>query len=135
MASVFTKIIEGEFPARFVYRDDEAVAFLTINPVVPGHTLVVPVKEVDHWVDLDDDTFNKLNMVSKKVAKAIQHSFPCEKIASTIVGLEVPHVHIHLMPINSMEEMDFSKADPSPSPDFLDAVQKKIIGALGRVES
>jgi len=131
MASVFTKIISGEFPARFVYRDEDVVAFLTINPVAPGHTLVVPVKEVEHWIDLDEETLSKLNLVSKKVGQAIFRAFPCEKIASQIIGLEVPHVHVHLIPINKMEDVDFAKADPSPSPEFLDAVQAKIISELG----
>ncbi len=131
MASVFSKIISGEFPGRFVYRDDDVVAFLTINPVAPGHTLVVPVKEVEHWLDLDEELLAKINAVSKKVGKAIYRAFPCEKIAYQIIGLEVPHVHIHLMPINKMEDADFSKANPSPSPEFLDAVQAKIISELG----
>ena len=130
MASVFTKIIQGEFPARFVYRDEDVVAFLTINPVAPGHTLVVPVKEVEHWIDLDDKTLEKLHLVSKKVANAIFRAFPCEKVSSQIIGLEVPHVHIHLIPINKMEDVDFAKADPSPSPELLDAVQTKLIAEL-----
>ena len=131
MASVFSKVISGEFPARFVYKDDDVVAFLTINPVAPGHTLVVPIKEVEHWIDLDEDTLQKLNSASQKVGKAIYRAFPCEKIASQIIGLEVPHVHIHLIPINHMDDVDFAKADPSPSPEFLDAVQAKIISELG----
>ncbi|MFN8015159.1 MAG: HIT family protein [Acidimicrobiia bacterium] len=131
MSSVFTKIINGELPARFVYKDDDVVAFLTINPVAPGHTLVVPVKEVEHWIELDDETIEKLNSVAKKIGKAIDASFNPEKVAYTIVGLEVPHVHIHLIPINHMEDMDFAKADPSPSPELLDAIQKKIIASLG----
>ncbi len=130
MASVFTKVIEGEFPARFVYRDDDVVAFLTINPIVPGHTLVIPVKEVEHWVDLDPETLTKVMDVAQKVGKAIESAFPCEKIGMMIAGLEVPHVHIHLMPIDKPEDMDFARADPSPSPDLLDAVQLKIIAAL-----
>lgn len=130
MASVFTKIIGGEFPARFVYRDDDVVAFLTINPIAPGHTLVVPVKEIDHWIDLDDDTLSKMLIVSKKVSAAIAQAFPCEKVALSILGLEVPHAHVHLVPIDTEADMDFAKADPSPSPEFLDAVQAKIIAAL-----
>lgn len=130
MTSVFSKIISGEFPARFVYRDDHVVSFLTINPVVPGHVLVVPVKEVEHWIDLDDDLLNKLMGVSKKIATAISNSFDCEKVAANIVGLEVPHVHVHLMPIKVLEDVDFSRADPSPSPELLDAVQAKIVTAI-----
>lgn len=132
MSTVFTKIIEGEFPARFVYRDDRVVAFLTINPIAPGHTLVVPAVEVDHWLDLDDETLSQVMAVSKKVAVAIQESFECKKVAVSILGLEVPHAHIHLVPINDETDMDFAKADPSPSPDFLDAVQAKIIAALAQ---
>jgi diadenosine tetraphosphate (Ap4A) HIT family hydrolase len=130
MASVFTKVIEGEFPARFVYRDDDVVAFLTINPVVPGHTLVVPVKEVEHWIDLDTETLNKLMAVSQKVGKAIAKAFPSEKVGMMIQGLEVPHVHVHLMPINTGADIDLTNSDPSPAPELLDAVQAKLIEAL-----
>jgi diadenosine tetraphosphate (Ap4A) HIT family hydrolase len=130
MASVFTKVINGEFPARFVYRDERAVAFLTINPVVPGHVLVVPVQEVDHWIDLDESTLNHVMAVSQNIGRALEKAFPCEKIGMTIQGLEVPHVHVHLMPINSSADVDLSRADPSPSPELLDAVQAKIIAAL-----
>lgn len=130
MASVFSKVISGEFPARFVYRDEDIVSFLTINPIVPGHVLVVPVKEVEHWIDLDDELLSKLMNVSKKIGKAIYESFDCEKVAANIVGLEVPHVHVHLIPINVVEDVDFSRADPSPSPELMDAVQAKIISAL-----
>jgi len=130
MSSVFTKVIEGEFPGRFVYRDENVVSFLTINPVVTGHVLVVPVREVEHWIDLNDEEINQLMSVSKRISKAIYNSFDCEKVGMMIAGLEVPHVHIHLMPINTSEDMDFAKADPSPAPDLLDAVQAKIIVAL-----
>ncbi len=130
MASVFTKVINGDFPARFVYRDDDVVAFLTINPVVPGHTLVVPIKEVEHWIDLDSETLNKLMAVSQKIGLALSQAFPCEKIGMTVQGLEVPHVHVHLMPINSSADVDLSRGDPSPSPELLDAVQAKIITCL-----
>ncbi len=133
MSSVFTKIIEDEIPARFVYRDENVVSFLTINPITPGHILVVPVKEVEHWVDLDEETLKSLMLVSQKLGKAIENSFQCEKVGMTIVGLEVPHVHIHLMPINTVTDMDFAKADPSPSPELMDAVQTKIIAALSEV--
>ena len=130
MPSVFSKVISGEFPARFVFRSENVVSFLTINPIVPGHVLVVPVKETEHWIDLSDEELSELTLTSKKVAQAISKAFPCEKVASMVVGLEVPHVHIHLMPINNVEDVDFSRADPSPSPALLDAVQAKLIAAL-----
>lgn len=115
-----------------MYRDDDVVAFLTINPIVPGHTLVIPVKEVEHWLDLDAETLNKVMDVSQKVGKAIEVAFPCEKVGMSIAGLEVPHVHVHLMPIDKPEDMDFARADPSPAPELLDAVQMKIIAALAQ---
>lgn len=130
MASVFTKVIEGEFPGRFIYRDENVVSFLTINPIVPGHVLVIPVKEVEHWVDLSDEELAQVMSVAKKIGKAIENSFDCEKVGMSVAGLEVPHVHVHLMPINSITDMDFAKADPAPAPELLDAVQAKLIAAL-----
>lgn len=130
MSSVFTKVIEGEFPARFIYKDDDVVSFLTINPVVPGHVLVVPKQEIENWTDLDDATYESMMKVVKKVGRAIDSSFDCEKVGMEIVGLEVPHVHVHLMPVNSPQDVDLSLGDPSPAPELLDAVQAKLIAAL-----
>ena len=100
MSSVFTKIINGEIPGRFVYRDDTAVAFLTIEPVAYGHTLIVPVEEVDKWTDLKPELWAHLNEVAQKVGQAVTESFDCERAGYLIAGFEVPHAHIHVFPAN-----------------------------------
>ena len=131
MASVFTMIINGDLPGRFVWKDDRAVAFLTINPIKPGHTLVVPREEVDHWIDLDPDLLQHLAVVSQSVGKAIQHAYSPRKVGVIIAGLEVPHAHVHLIPIeNEISDLDFANADPSPDPAALDAAAEKIRAVL-----
>lgn len=110
MASVFSKIIAGEIPGHFVWQDDIAVAIMTIGPLKPGHVLVIPRAEIDHWYDLDADTMAHLSVVSQKIARALQKAFPAERIAMIIAGLEVPHTHLHLVPMNEMEELDFARA-------------------------
>ena len=130
MASIFTQIIDGDLPGRFVWKDDRAVAFLSINPVKPGHTLVVPRAAVDHWIDLDTGLARHLMDVSQSVGKAIQRAFQPAKVGSAIIGLEVPHVHIHLIPIDAISDLDFSKADPNPKPDDLDAAADRIRESL-----
>jgi histidine triad (HIT) family protein len=130
LASIFTKIIEGELPGRFVWKDDRAVAFLSINPVKPGHALVVPRAEVDHWIDLDPELARHLMGVCQSVGRAIQRVFQPLKVGSAIVGLEVPHVHIHLIPIDAITDLDFSKADTHPKPEALDAAADRIRAAL-----
>jgi diadenosine tetraphosphate (Ap4A) HIT family hydrolase len=137
MASVFTKIINGELPGRFVWKDDKAVAFLTINPVKPGHVLVVPREEVDHWIDLDPALASHLMLVAQAVGKAIQKAFEPIKVGSALVGIEVPHVHIHLIPIDAIADLDFARADPNPRPEDMDAAAEKIraeLRALGHSE-
>ena len=130
MASIFTQIIDGDLPGRFVWKDDRAVAFLSINPVKPGHTLVVPRAAVDHWIDLDAGLARHLMDVSQAVGKAIQCAFRPAKVGSAIIGLEVPHVHIHLIPIDDISDLDFAKADPNPRPDDLDAAADQIRESL-----
>ena len=130
MASIFTQIIDGDLPGRFVWKDDRAVAFLSINPVKPGHTLVVPRTAVDHWIDLDTGLARHLMDVSQAVGKAIQLAFQPAKVGSAIIGLEVPHVHIHLVPIDAISDLDFAKADPNPPPDDLDAAADQIRESL-----
>jgi histidine triad (HIT) family protein len=133
MASVFTKIIRGELPGRFVWRDDRCVAFLSINPLRPGHTLVVPIEEVDHWLDLAPGSLQHLMNVSQTIGKAIQRGFKPAKVGSMIAGLEVPHVHIHLVPINSVFDLDFRNQDPNPKPADLDQAAETIRAALRRM--
>lgn len=108
MASIFTKIINGEIPCYKVAETDEFFAFLDINPNSKGHTLCVPKKEVDKIFDLDEDTYNGLMSFSRKVAKAMKKVIDCERIGMTVIGLEVPHVHVHLIPLHSMEDARFT---------------------------
>ena len=130
MASIFTKIINGELPGRFLWRDDRAVAFLTIQPLKPGHTLVVPIDEVDHWLDLDPELARHLLDVSQQVGKAIDRAFEPEKVGLIIAGLEVSHVHLHVTPIHALQDLNFANADWNPDPADLDAAAEKIRGAL-----
>jgi histidine triad (HIT) family protein len=126
MASLFTKIINREIPGHIVAEDDRYIAFLDINPLVMGHTLVVPKKEVDYIFDLDDDTLAGLHLFCKKVAGAIKKSFPCNRIGIAVIGLEVPHTHVHLVPMNSMGDINFSRPKLKPSKEELSAAAEKI---------
>ena len=137
MATLFSRIIAGEIPGRFVWRDAQAVAFLTIAPIRPGHCLVVPRAEIDHWLDLPPDLASHLTGVGQKVGRAIQRAFPCRKVGLMIAGLEVPHVHLHLVPIDGLGDMDFARQDPKADPKALDAAADAIraeLRALGHVE-
>lgn len=109
MASIFSKIINGEIPSYIVAEDEKNLAILDINPLVIGHTLVIPKKEVDYYFDMEDQDFTDLNLFSKKVAKAIETVVPCLRIGVAVVGLEVPHTHVHLVPLNSMDDINFSR--------------------------
>lgn len=126
MASLFTKIINREIPGHIVAEDDRYIAFLDINPLVMGHTLVVPKKEVDYIFDLDDDTLAGLQLFCKKVAHAIQKAFPCNRIGLAVIGLEVPHTHVHLVPMNSMGDINFARPKLNPSKEELSASAEKI---------
>jgi histidine triad (HIT) family protein len=130
MATVFTKIIEGEIPGRFVWRDDRAVVFLTIAPITPGHVLVVPIEEVDHWVDLDPELAAHLMRVAREVGRAQMRVFQPRRVGMIIAGLEVPHCHLHLVPINVEAELSFSRADHDPDPAALDAAADRLRDAL-----
>ena len=138
MASVFTKIIRGELPGRFVWRDERAVAFLTIEPIRPGHTLVVPVEEVDHWTDLDTELAKHLMEVAQAVGRAQMRAFSPRRVGMAIAGLEVPHVHLHVIPIDRMSDLDFSRAERHPDDDAMDDAAARIreaLRALGRSEA
>ena len=130
MATLFTKIIEGEIPGRFVWRDDRAVAFLTIAPIRPGHVLVVPIEEVDHWVDLDPDLAAHLVEVSRQVGRAQMQAFVPARIGVIIAGLEVPHCHLHLIPIGSEADLNFARADHDPDPAALADATDRLRAAL-----
>jgi diadenosine tetraphosphate (Ap4A) HIT family hydrolase len=137
MASIFTKIIQGELPGEFVWKDDRVVAFMSIAPLKPGHTLVVPRAEVDHWVDLEPAAMQHLAGVAHNVGRAIQNGFDPVKVGSTILGLEVPHVHIHVVPIWTPFDLDFANADQNAKPeDIADAATtiRDELRKLGRSE-
>jgi diadenosine tetraphosphate (Ap4A) HIT family hydrolase len=130
MPSVFTMIIEGELPGRFVWRDDVAVAFLSINPLAHGHVLVVPRMEVDHWLDLDPVTWQHLSEVTRVVGQGIQRAFDPPRVGTIVAGFEVPHVHVHVLPTSDITDFDFAGADVSPDPAALDAAAASIRAAL-----
>ena len=126
MASIFTKIINGEIPCYKVAEDENCLAFLDINPLAKGHVLVVPKKEVDYIFDLDEVTYSNLMDFSKKVALALEKSIECERIGVTVIGLEVPHAHVHLIPINSISDMNFSKPKLSLPAEEMESLAKVI---------
>lgn len=109
MSSIFTKIVKGEIPSHKIAEDDNYLAFLDINPLAEGHTLVIPKKEVDYIFDLDDETLKGLMVFARKVGLAIEQVIDCKRIGITVIGLEVPHAHVHLIPINSLYDMDFKQ--------------------------
>ncbi|MCA9046030.1 MAG: HIT family protein [Planctomycetaceae bacterium] len=131
MPSIFTKIINGELPGRFVYRDELCVAFLTIAPLKPGHTLVVPIEEIDHWIDVPLKLSSHLFAVAQKVSQAIQQEFQPKKVGLMIAGLEVPHTHLHLVPIHALHELDFSKQDQNPDQAMMDDTMNRLRTAVG----
>lgn len=131
MPTLFTRIINREIPGRFVYEDPQCVAFLTVAPIRPGHTLVVPRLEVDHWVDAPEPLTAHLFIAAQKVARAIQKAFPCTKVGMMVAGLEVPHLHIHLTPIDSIDDMNFANQNSQATPESLDASAAAIRAALG----
>jgi histidine triad (HIT) family protein len=130
MATVFTMIIEGDLPGRFVWRDERAVAFLSINPLTTGHVLVVPVEEVDHWIDLDAGTWAHLGEVARTIGRALDRAFDTARIGTVVAGFEVPHVHIHVFPADTMEQFDFRNAATDPDAASMDDAAERIRRAL-----
>ena len=131
MPSVFTMIINRDLPGRFVYEDDDVVAFLTIEPMTPGHTLVVPRDEVDNWQDLEPVVLDRVMHVAQRIGKAVCAAFGATRAGVIIAGLEVPHLHVHVFPAFNLTDFGFAHVDRNPSPDSLDEAQAKIIAALG----
>lgn len=126
MASIFTRIINGEIPSYKIAEDENFYAFLDINPLAKGHTLVIPKKEIDYIFDLDENTYLGLHQFSKKVANAIDKVCDCERVGVAVVGLEVPHAHIHLVPINSVGDIDFSKPKLVLTKEEFEEIAQKI---------
>jgi diadenosine tetraphosphate (Ap4A) HIT family hydrolase len=134
MATVFTKIINGEIPSRFVYEDDDVVAFLTIEPMTQGHTLVVPRAEIDNWQDVDSADFARVMAVAQRIGKAVSKAFDTERSGLIIAGLEVPHLHVHVFPARNLADFGFANVDRDPSPESLDEAQSKIKAALAELD-
>ncbi|MCF8304470.1 MAG: HIT family protein [Bacteroidales bacterium] len=130
MSSIFTKIINRELPGYIVAEDDNCIAFLDINPLAKGHTLCVPKKEVDDLFNLDDETYKNLQLFTKKVAKGLEKVVDCARIGVTVIGLEVPHAHIHLIPINSIYDMDFAQEKLKFSDEEFQEITGKIEKAV-----
>jgi histidine triad (HIT) family protein len=130
MASIFTKIVQGEIPCYKVAEDADFLAFLDINPLTKGHTLVIPKKEIDYIFDVDDALLSKMIVFAKKVAKAIDKSIPCKRVAVVVLGLDVPHAHIHLIPMNSASDINFTNPKLKLVKEEFEQIAHKIISAF-----
>ncbi|HEU5366635.1 MAG TPA: HIT family protein [Hanamia sp.] len=128
--TVFSKIIKGEIPSFKIAENEKFYAFLDINPLVEGHTLVIPKMEVDKFLDMPDDYLSEVLLFAKPIAMAIEKSFPCQRCGLSVVGLEVPHAHLHLIPLNTMDDINFTRKKLSPSKEELKRVQEKILEAM-----
>lgn len=132
MTTIFTRIINGDIPGTFVYRDELCVAFLSINPLADGHVLVVPIEEVDHWIDLSPSLSAHLFEVSHRISQALARAFPCERVGLMIAGYEINHCHIHLVPTQSMHDLNFANAAATISREDLEAHASRIVAALSK---
>lgn len=130
MASIFSRIVAGDISAYKVAEDEHYLAFLDVHPLVKGHVLVIPKIEVDYIFDLEDETYAGLQLFAKKVAKGLQEVIPCKRIGVAIIGLEVPHAHIHLVPMNLIDDLNFSKSKLNPSPEELQKTAEMIARAI-----
>lgn len=130
MASIFTRIVNGEIPCYKVAEDENYLAFLDINPLIAGHTLVIPKRETDYIFDIEDQEYEQLFLFAKKVAKALKKSISCERIGMAVIGLEVPHAHIHLVPINGAFDIDFSKPKMKLQPEQFQVIAESIASFL-----
>jgi histidine triad (HIT) family protein len=130
MSSIFSKIVSGEIPAHVVAETNDFLAFLDVSPLVMGHVLVIPKKEIDYIFDMDEESYFGLTLFAKIVAKGLKEAFPCKKVGIAVIGLEVPHVHIHLIPMNAVNDMNFSKEKLSPSQEDLAEAAAKIKAKL-----
>ncbi|MBG0781037.1 MAG: HIT family protein [Bacteroidales bacterium] len=130
MATLFTKIVQGEIPAYKVAENDRFLAFLDINPLAKGHTLVIPKKETDYILDMEDEELAALMVFAKKVGRAIEKLVPCKRMGITVIGLEIPHTHIHLIPINSIYDMDFKQPKLKFTPEEMEQLSLAIRNAV-----
>ncbi len=137
MPTIFTRIIAGEIPGTFVWKDDQVVAFLSINPIAPGHVLVVPRTEIDHWIECSPELSHRLFEVAHVIGSALQAAFDCERVGLVIAGYEVPHTHVHVIPTEGMHHLSFTNAASSVSRDDLESWADRIrveLRAAGRNE-
>jgi histidine triad (HIT) family protein len=132
--TIFSRIIAGEIPSYKIAESEKFFAFLDIFPLRQGHVLVVPKKEIDNLFDLPDDYLREMLIFARPIAKAIENSFSCDRCGISVIGLEVPHAHIHLVPINSSNDLNFTQPKPQVSPESLKSAQEKIINALGSLK-
>ena len=132
MTTIFSRIIAGEIPGAFVYRDDRCVAFMSINPLARGHVLVVPIEEIDHWIDASPDLVAHLFGVTHRIGRAQKQAFDCERVGVIIAGYEVPHAHIHVIPTDHMGQLAFENAASSVDPGELEAAAAAIRAELDR---
>ncbi|MFP3914656.1 MAG: HIT family protein [Actinomycetota bacterium] len=130
MATIFTRIIRGEIPGTFVWRDDLCVAFMSINPLRRGHTLVVPIEEVDHWLDCEAGLRDHLFDVAQRIGRAQQAAFSPARIGLMIAGLEVPHLHLHVVPIDGVHDLDFANAAAQVDPEEMEGAAEEIRSRL-----
>jgi diadenosine tetraphosphate (Ap4A) HIT family hydrolase len=130
MPSVFSLIIQGEIPGRFVWKDDRCAAFLSINPLQPGHTLVVPREEIDHWIDLPHDLAVHTMLVAQAIGKVQQEVFSPARIGLIVAGFEVPHTHLHVIPTRSMADLNFANAESDPDEEVMDDAARRLREAL-----
>jgi diadenosine tetraphosphate (Ap4A) HIT family hydrolase len=131
MPTLFTKIINGDLPGRFVWTDDRAVAFLTIAPITPGHTLVVPREEVDDWTAIEPDLLSHLMLVSGRIGAAVRRAFDAPRAGLVVAGFEVPHAHLHVFPAWGLQDFDFARANSDVAASELDHARDRIVAALG----
>lgn len=130
MATMFTKIIEGEIPGRFIWQDDDVVAFLTIAPITPGHTLVVSRREIEHWLDAEPELLSKVMAVAQTIGKAQEKAYGARRVGVLMEGYEVPHLHVHVWPTQSPADFDVKRVDLSPDPAALDEAAQTLRDAL-----
>lgn len=130
MSTIFSKIISGEIPCYKIAETENCFAFLDISPLAKGHTLVVPKKEIDYIFDIEDKLLCELNIFAKQIAKAVQKAYPCPKVGIAVIGLEVPHAHIHLVPLNNVGDLDFKRPKLELSKEDFEEISKNIISYL-----
>jgi histidine triad (HIT) family protein len=128
--TIFSKIIKGEIPSFKIAENEKFFAFLDINPLVEGHTLVIPKLEVDKFLDMPEDYLSEILIFAKPIATAIEKAIPCKRCGLSVVGLEVPHAHLHLIPLNNMDDINFTRKKLSPTEEKLQKTQQKILNAL-----